>query len=114
MSNVVLAVRVWATKDAAETAKASSRNAVFLRMRALRGVCPEFPNEPSVSGIVRFSCPGHNEIAGHFYFALTHIYQQSKPQRDQPGSDGSFFPPGESRFPGQVLISPVVSMGRRN
>ena len=44
---------------------------------------------------------------GHFYFALTHIYQQSKPQRDQPGSDGSFFPPGESRFPGQVPISPA-------
>src|SRR6266550_5756133 len=94
MSNVVLAVRVWATKDAAETAKASRRSAIFLRMRALRGVLP---------GISEWAfCFMHRTLP---LPSTQHIYQHSKPQREQRGSDASFFPSDESHFPGQVPIS---------
>src|ERR1700730_17497063 len=72
MSNVVLAARVWATKAAAETVKASRRNAIFLRMRALRGVLP---------GISEWTfCFTHRTL---LLPSTQHMYQQSEPQRDQ-------------------------------
>jgi len=36
---------------------------------------------------------------GHFYFALTRICRQSKPQQDQRGSDGSVVSSNEPSLP---------------
>src|ERR1700730_4315885 len=94
MSNVVLTVRVWAAKDASETAKASRRKAIFLSIREPLG---------GVSGISeRASCFAHRTL---LLPSTPHMYQQSEPQRDQ-GADGSFYASDRSsHFPGQVPIS---------
>src|ERR1700722_647179 len=102
MSNVVLAVRVWATEVAAETANASSRNAIFLRMRGLRGILPEISE--------RAFCSTH----GTFLLPSTqYMYQPSEPQQDQ-GADDSFYASDGSHFLGQVPVSCAVSMAHRN
>src|SRR6267378_2195508 len=74
MSNFVFHRRVWATKDAAETAKASRRKTIFLRIRAPRGGLP---------GISEWAfCFTHRTLP---LPSTQHMYQQSEPQRDQGG-----------------------------
>src|ERR1700680_2643004 len=105
MSNVVLTVRVWATKDAAETAKASRRKAIFLRMRAPLGGLPGISE--------RAFCFTHRTL---LLPSTPPMYQQSEYQRDQ-GAGGSFYASADRKLAAlksHIPRIPAVSMGRRN